>query len=100
MHLAYTSPADKVPESPPLTQVPNHSREYVRTRQGGTFHLSFPTPRGFLLLMEAAGFALGAMSVHADYRGGVAAQGAWIRAAFIKPNPPALRWGLQGITLS
>ena len=38
--------------------------------QGGSLHLSFPTPRGFLLLMESAGFALGAMATYRDYANG------------------------------
>lgn len=41
-----------------FTEVPNHSREYIRKKFGGKLHLTFPDQYGFHSIMHSAGFAL------------------------------------------
>jgi len=70
-----------------FSEVPNHTREYLMNEFGGQFHISFPTERGFLNIMEANDFKMVAMDLFAvgdekNTKGG----GAHIRSVFIKPS--------------
>lgn len=77
-----------------MIEVPNHTAEYITQVFGGQFHLSFPTPRGLLLVMESAGFRLGDLRTLRSFGTG-GANGKWIRGVFFKPNPETTRHGLQ-----
>mmetsp|Transcript_49524 Transcript_49524/g.138665 ORF Transcript_49524/g.138665 Transcript_49524/m.138665 type:complete len:331 (-) Transcript_49524:87-1079(-) len=75
-----------------FTELPNHTRDYVKTTFGGQFHLTLPTEKGFLNLMEAAGFKLVTMSLYGSDDSLVMANGAHIRSVFVKPTWDGLGW--------
>jgi len=83
-----------------FTEVPNHTGDYLKELQGGNLHLTFPTPRGFMLLMESAGFVVAKLSTYRSFSE-VAARGGWIRSVFIKPDERHLNltYGLSSISV-
>jgi len=104
-----------------FTEVPNSNRGTVLHTsrslwQGGFFHISLPTPRSMVMIMESAGFRLGVVETVACSSAtscGLAAavNGGAIRSLFYKPAygegmsewvrswevPKSWRWDVQGI---
>ena len=82
-----------------FTEVPNHTRDYVKYSHHsvwGKFHLSLPSPQGLMKIMMSAGFTLGQISTHSSFTT-VGAHGKWIRSVFIKPVASKVGCGLDGM---
>ena len=77
-----------------FTETPNHDRNGIlraHGHTGGVFHITFPSPRAMVLIMESAGFRLGVLqtvSCASAARCGLAAamDGAAVRSIFFKPS--------------
>lgn len=82
--------AHMAPGGAVFTEVPNHSARYLQQlkHSGGYFHLLFPTARGLLLLLENAGFQLGALrTMRSNAQTG--ANGMWLRSLVFRSNRTA-----------
>ena len=69
-----------------FTETPNHTRRYVEIHQGGTYHLTLPTPTSTLAFFIAAGFKLVDISL-VGRRNTLEGNGYHIRSIFAKPSP-------------
>jgi len=80
-----------------FSEIPNHSAKIVRTLRGwrgGLFHISYPTPRSLLLIMEQSGFQFGAMrSLNSYNTTGI--NGGLFRSMLFRPARHAHRWELD-----
>jgi SAM-dependent methyltransferase len=79
-----------------MTEVPNSVRRLIEhlPRHDHDFHVSFPTPRGFLTLMESAGFVLGDLNTFRDFET-TGANGVWMRSIFFKPDASSMRYNMS-----
>lgn len=72
-----------------FSELPNHDRRFVQTVRGwhgGVFHVTYPTPRSLMLMMESVGFRLGLLQTTYGGEEGVANSGMFLRALFFKPT--------------
>jgi len=75
-----------------FTEVPNHNEKYVKTVLGGKFHLTLPTPHGFMNIMTAVGFVPVIESLVGADEFNPVPYGYHIRSIFTKPPHPAITY--------
>jgi ubiquinone/menaquinone biosynthesis C-methylase UbiE len=80
-----------------FTEVPNHNKAYIKKVLGGVFHLTLPTPQGFMNAMTAAGFVPVVETLVGNDEYNAVPYGYHIRSVFTKPPHPSITFhGVMG----